>query len=115
MCGTMMRLDKPEPGTPLNLYCRYCPYVYGFGGGDALGVTAGVERRSQLPLKPKAETAVMAAGGAGMLQKTRTVNCDKCGAADVSFYQLQLRSGDEGSTTFYFCQAKECKHKWQEN
>lgn len=36
--------------------------------------------------------------------------CPKCNHPQATFYTLQLRSVDEGSTVFYECVA--CKHKW---
>jgi DNA-directed RNA polymerase I subunit RPA12 len=37
--------------------------------------------------------------------------CGKCGSDDARYYELQLRSADEGSTIFYTCQ--QCGHKWR--
>ncbi|KAA8570763.1 hypothetical protein MFRU_011g01810 [Monilinia fructicola] len=38
--------------------------------------------------------------------------CPECGAKEVRFTAVQLRSADEGSTIFYNCT---CGHKWTEN
>mmetsp|Transcript_31444 Transcript_31444/g.35767 ORF Transcript_31444/g.35767 Transcript_31444/m.35767 type:complete len:118 (+) Transcript_31444:181-534(+) len=40
-------------------------------------------------------------------------DCVKCGASEVGFYTLQLRSVDEGQTCFYEC--PRCKHTWSLN
>ena len=39
--------------------------------------------------------------------------CVKCGAAEVGFYTVQLRSVDEGQTVFYEC--PKCSHTWSVN
>lgn len=39
--------------------------------------------------------------------------CPECGNPTVTFYTLQLRSADEGSTVFYTC--PKCKYKWNTN
>mmetsp|Transcript_1830 Transcript_1830/g.4059 ORF Transcript_1830/g.4059 Transcript_1830/m.4059 type:complete len:120 (+) Transcript_1830:236-595(+) len=39
--------------------------------------------------------------------------CPKCGAPEVGFYTLQLRSVDEGQTVFYEC--PQCSYTWSVN
>jgi DNA-directed RNA polymerase I subunit RPA12 len=39
--------------------------------------------------------------------------CTKCGAKEVGYYTVQLRSVDEGQTVFYEC--PDCKHTWSVN
>ncbi len=41
--------------------------------------------------------------------------CPKCGHPEMSFYTMQLRSADEGSTVFYECLSKKCGHKYSQN
>lgn len=41
--------------------------------------------------------------------------CPKCGHPEMSFYTMQLRSADEGSTVFYECLNKACGHKFSLN
>ncbi|KAL2105517.1 hypothetical protein VUR80DRAFT_8240 [Thermomyces stellatus] len=38
--------------------------------------------------------------------------CPKCGAEEVRYTTLQLRSADEGSTIFYYC---DCGHSWNQD
>ncbi|KAL9190849.1 hypothetical protein ACHAXT_000555 [Thalassiosira profunda] len=39
--------------------------------------------------------------------------CVKCGAPEVGFYTVQLRSVDEGQTVFYEC--PQCSYTWSVN
>lgn len=39
--------------------------------------------------------------------------CLKCGAREVGYYTVQLRSVDEGQTVFYEC--FECENTWSVN
>ena len=39
--------------------------------------------------------------------------CVKCGASEVGFYTVQLRSVDEGQTVFYEC--PKCAYTWSIN
>ncbi len=51
--------------------------------------------------------------------KTQTTQvdepCPKCAHPEMSFYTMQLRSADEGSTVFYECLNKACGHKFSVN
>ncbi len=38
-------------------------------------------------------------------------NCPKCGNEEAYFNIVQMRSGDEGETSFYKC--TKCKHMWK--
>ncbi|XP_054789098.1 DNA-directed RNA polymerase I subunit RPA12-like [Prosopis cineraria] len=39
--------------------------------------------------------------------------CERCGQGEANFYSRQMRSADEGHTTFYTC--RRCGHQFQEN
>jgi DNA-directed RNA polymerase subunit M len=43
---------------------------------------------------------------------TTTVSCQKCGHNIAAYWQVQTRSGDEASTTFYRC--RKCSFTWRD-
>ena len=43
---------------------------------------------------------------------TANANCTKCGNNEAVYWQVQTRSGDEASTTFYRC--KKCGFTWRD-
>ncbi|XP_016649663.1 PREDICTED: transcription elongation factor TFIIS-like [Prunus mume] len=47
------------------------------------------------------------------LQKTDAKTCEKCGHNEHTYYSRQMRSADEGATTFYAC--TNCQHQFTEN
>lgn len=44
---------------------------------------------------------------------TDAYKCRKCGSRKITYYDLQIRSADEGFTTFYTCLG--CGCKWKKN
>ena len=60
-----------------------------------------VAMREEKALKPKA------------MPRTDRYRCAKCKKNDCSFYEMQIRSGDEGSTIFVHC--NNCGHGWRIN
>lgn len=47
------------------------------------------------------------------MEATVKMTCDNCGNDEVTYYQKQIRSADEGTTVFYTCVT--CGHKWNTN
>ena len=48
-----------------------------------------------------------------MVAKTNRFRCSKCRKNECSFYEMQIRSGDEATTIFLFC--LNCGNKWRIN
>jgi DNA-directed RNA polymerase I subunit RPA12 len=65
---------------------------------------------STLRTRLKTDLQEVAEGGVQTDVGTKET-CGKCGSDDARYYELQLRSADEGSTIFYTCQ--QCGHKWR--
>lgn len=45
-------------------------------------------------------------------KKSSAMKCPKCGEHSVVFFELQMRSADEGASVFYSCD--HCLHSWKE-
>jgi DNA-directed RNA polymerase I subunit RPA12 len=65
---------------------------------------------STLRTRLKTDLQEVAEGGVQTDVGTKET-CGKCGSDDARYYELQLRSADEGSTIFYTCQ--QCGNKWR--
>ncbi|KAK1674202.1 transcription factor S-II [Colletotrichum godetiae] len=64
-------------------------------------------------LRQKLQSNVQAVDRANVnTEATIRETCPKCGAEEVRFTAVQLRSADEGSTVFFTCQ---CGFKWSHN
>jgi len=63
--------------------------------------------------KTDEEQEALEASSQNIVRATVEEPCIKCGAPEVKFYTLQLRSVDEGQTVFYEC--PECNYTWSVN
>jgi len=103
VCGTI--LDPPKGD---DVVCTFCPYKCRFSEmhiGEVVTKSAPVPKPAWVG-EDKDEEEV---------EKHATIEepCPKCGHHELSFYTMQLRSVDEGSTVFYEC--SKCNHKFSQN
>mmetsp|Transcript_26496 Transcript_26496/g.76478 ORF Transcript_26496/g.76478 Transcript_26496/m.76478 type:complete len:121 (+) Transcript_26496:160-522(+) len=108
-CRTSLQVDATG-----SINCRVCPYESNLSSLPNLPsrTTFSADRAVPIWAKSDAEQASLRASK----EPTRaTVEepCVRCGAPEVGFYTVQLRSVDEGQTVFYECPA--CKHTWSIN
>lgn len=101
-CGSL--LSAPNDSSSRHLCCVVCKH------NTPVGNVAGrqsVSRWTPVQLSKMKKSATE--------RSTIAMSCEnpKCDAEVVEYYQMQLRSADEGSTTFYEC--KKCGFKWNEN
>jgi DNA-directed RNA polymerase III subunit RPC11 len=96
-CGNCLLVEKVSQ---MRFYCPTCPYVR--------PITKALTKK--LPVKRKVLDDVMG-GGEGGAQMCEAP-CEKCGNKQASYIQVQIRSGDEGSTTFFRC--TKCHHQWKD-
>ncbi|RKP09463.1 hypothetical protein THASP1DRAFT_28742 [Thamnocephalis sphaerospora] len=75
-------------------------------------VTKSAENAFSSPLKLK---RMLVQQQTKQREKAATIKekCPKCGAPEMSFHTMQLRSADEGQTIFYNC--VKCGHKFSVN
>jgi DNA-directed RNA polymerase I subunit RPA12 len=116
-CGSL--LVFPDYG---DVHCDRCPFTVSMA---ALPKTRIVTRSFPKPppewlVEYTALHAEKAGGVAVERQKgpKRAVVkevCPKCGAAEMGFYTMQLRSADEGQTVFFECLDSACGHKHSVN
>ena len=111
VCGTI--LDSPEGDT---LRCSLCPFSCKFK--DMVRVTPEVRTVSEKRAKPawaSDEQDEEIDGDGASKHATIEEPCPQCGHPEQYFYTMQLRSVDEGSTVFYECKNRLCKHKYSQN
>ncbi|CAK4030402.1 DNA-directed RNA polymerase I subunit RPA12 [Lecanosticta acicola] len=109
-CGTLL---EPNTGRKAYIECDVC----GTQNKDASNRTIVTTSKpsafpSTLRTRLRSDVQEIAEGDIqtdAEIQQT----CEKCGNDTVTFYTLQLRSADEGSTVFYTC--PKCNHKWNTN
>jgi len=97
-----------------SIRCAVCPYRSNLANFVSLPTSTTVSSDTPVPLWAKSDEE-QAALRASKEPTRATVEetCPKCGAKEVGFYTVQLRSVDEGQTVFYECPG--CKYTWSIN
>lgn len=93
-------LFAQHAATSLEWACRSCAYV------SPLEETL----RRRVPLERKAVDDVLGGADAWKNVDQTDATCPACTHTKAYFMQIQIRSADEPSTTFYKC--VECGHRW---
>ena len=108
-CRASLQVDA---GGSIN--CRVCPYESDLSSLSSIPsqTTYSADRAVPLWAKSDEEQAVLRASKEPS-RATVEEPCVRCGAPEVGFYTVQLRSVDEGQTVFYECPS--CKHTWSIN
>mmetsp|Transcript_7285 Transcript_7285/g.15247 ORF Transcript_7285/g.15247 Transcript_7285/m.15247 type:complete len:121 (+) Transcript_7285:165-527(+) len=97
-----------------SIQCRVCPFESNLSSLPRIPTSTTTSADRPVPLWAKSDEE-QAALRASKEPTRATVEepCVKCGAPEVGFYTVQLRSVDEGQTVFYEC--PDCKHTWSIN
>ena len=94
--------------------CNVCGYTSNLSALEQLPSSTTVSTDTAVPLWAKSDQEQEALRAAK--EPTRaTVEepCIRCGAPEVGYYTVQMRSVDEGQTVFYEC--PQCGHTWSVN
>ncbi|KAM0967633.1 hypothetical protein FF1_016141 [Malus domestica] len=103
LCGSLLNLNSNKYAQcPL---CKLQRNVKEISGREiSYKVTADIRRDLGISIIPEEKV---------QLQKTDAKTCEKCGHNEHTYYSRQMRSADEGATTFYVC--TNCQHQFTEN
>ncbi|TQE07570.1 hypothetical protein C1H46_006890 [Malus baccata] len=104
LCGSMLNLNSTKfAQCPL---CKLKRNVKEISGREISYKVTAEDIRRDLGISIIPEEKVQ-------LQKTDAKTCEKCGHNEHTYYSRQMRSADEGATTFYVC--TNCQHQFTEN
>lgn len=103
LCGTM--LTVPSTDYALCPLCKTKCNIKDIKGKEISYTISAEDIRRELGIDLIEEQKVQ-------LSKVNKT-CEKCGHGEAAFYTRQMRSADEGQTTFYTC--TRCGHQFQEN
>ncbi|PQQ01066.1 DNA-directed RNA polymerase I subunit RPA12 [Prunus yedoensis var. nudiflora] len=98
LCGTMRTLSSTKHAQ--------CPLCKQISRRQISYIATAEDVRRELGISIIREEKVQ-------LQKTDAKTCEKCGHNEHTYYSRQMRSADEGATTFYVC--TNCQHQFTEN
>uniref|UniRef100_A0A1D1YB56 DNA-directed RNA polymerase subunit n=1 Tax=Anthurium amnicola TaxID=1678845 RepID=A0A1D1YB56_9ARAE len=109
ICGTQLLLRSPKFAE-----CPFCGFrrpAREMEGKETRYTITGEDIRRELKIE-----SFMQAGTVHMREELQrpiaNKICPNCGHNELEYYTKQLRSADEGATTFYEC--RKCKHGFRE-
>ncbi|BGP43933.1 RNA polymerase III C11 subunit [Rhodotorula kratochvilovae] len=103
-CANQLGLVEGASGNKFG--CATCPYEY----------PLNKRYMERTYLKRKQVDDVLGGADSWKNVEQTSVDCPKeCGSERAFFMQIQIRSADEPSTTFYKCCNMHCNYQWREN
>jgi DNA-directed RNA polymerase subunit M len=109
-CGKKLLFVKSQdsPISDSVYRCPKCHYIKGFSSEDQASNKNLADRSNQ-----KKEVIVVVDNDQKKLKTmpTISVECTQCHNNLAFFWEVQTRSGDEGSTQFFRC--TQCNHTWR--
>jgi DNA-directed RNA polymerase I subunit RPA12 len=110
-CRSTLTVDRT--GT---VACQICPYQSHLSDINEIPESTTYSATRPVPLWAKSDEEQRALLQQSVEEPTKATiqePCVSCGAPEVAYYTVQLRSVDEGQTVFYEC--PNCKHNWSIN
>ncbi len=101
LCGNLLLLEEASRG--MRFCCPICPYLYNLKGVYT----------SEAKIKKKQVDDVLGGDDAWENVDRTQARCPQCSHNEAYFMQIQIRSADEPSTTFYRC--CKCSKQWSDN
>ncbi|KAL0589934.1 hypothetical protein ABG067_001900 [Albugo candida] len=99
-CANLLLVEPNSEG--MRFFCQTCPYLY--------QIETRIEKHVQLQRKQVDD--VLGGDEAWDNVDQTEVRCPHCEHNHAYFMQIQIRSADEPSTTFYKC--VQCKKQWND-
>jgi DNA-directed RNA polymerase III subunit RPC11 len=99
-CGNTLLVEPGDAG--MRFYCQTCPYIH--------DITQTY--RKVVPLQRKKVDDVLGGEDAWKNVDQTEATCPACSHGTAYFLQIQIRSADEPSTTFYKC--CKCAKTWSD-
>ncbi|KAJ2782066.1 DNA-directed RNA polymerase I core subunit rpa12 [Coemansia javaensis] len=111
-CGTCANL-LDSPGDQDHIVCQACGDDH--EGAQFEGVeTVSCSQESAFPSRLRNKRALVQGVGVVHRENARVDEpCPRCGAAEMTYQTIQMRSADEGQTVFYEC--TKCGHGFSVN
>jgi DNA-directed RNA polymerase III subunit RPC11 len=100
LCGNLLLLEEGTKG--MRFCCPTCPYLH----------NVSKVYSSRAKIKKKQVDDVLGGDDAWDNVDKTTAKCPQCGYNEAYFMQIQIRSADEPSTTFYRC--VKCSKQWND-
>jgi DNA-directed RNA polymerase III subunit RPC11 len=101
LCGNLLLLEEGNKG--MRFCCPTCPYLH----------NVNTLYSSRAKIKKKQVDDVLGGDDAWENVDRTSAKCPNCSHNEAYFMQIQIRSADEPSTTFYRC--VKCSKQWNDN
>ncbi|XP_078429461.1 TFIIB zinc-binding protein [Wolffia australiana] len=110
LCGTLLSLCSPEfAECPL---CHLRRPANEMDGREIRYTISAEDIRRELKIEPFVQIGAVLEKEEELRRPVANKICPNCGHNELEYYTKQMRSADEGATTFYEC--RKCKHGFRE-
>ncbi|CAA6658650.1 unnamed protein product [Spirodela intermedia] len=110
MCGTQLLLSSPKYAE-----CPFCGFrrpAKEMKGREIRYTITAEDIRRELKIEPFVQVGTVPEQEEELRRPVANKICPNCGHNELEYYTKQMRSADEGATTFYEC--RKCKQGFRE-